>query len=117
MRAKPKPTRNTFTPEPLVKQLAKDVPGFKSETPQVQAALASLVWIGATKLRQHTVHDGYMSFHHTELAQRFGKQFKAINARLRFFEIKKNEQGKDIWRWSADGKTKTKGNITTRYLN
>lgn len=104
MRAKPQPTRNTFTPEPLVKQLAEDVPGFKFETPQVQAALASLVWIGATKLRQHTVHDGYMSFHHTELAQRFGKQFKAINARLRFFEIKKNEQGKDIWRWSADGK-------------
>lgn len=98
MRAKPKQTRNTFTPEPLVKQLAKDVPGFKSETPQVQAALASLVWIGATKLRQHTVHDGYMSFHHTELAAQFGGQFKAINARLGFLEVK------DTWRWSADGK-------------
>ena len=98
MRAKPKPTRNTFTPELLVKQLAKDVPGFKSETPQVQAALASLVWIGATKLRQHTVHDGYMSFHHTELAAQFGGQFKAINARLGFLEVK------DTWRWSADGK-------------
>jgi hypothetical protein len=61
MRAKP--TRNTFTPELLVKQLAKDVPGFESEIPQVQAALASLVWIGATKPRQHTVHVGYMSFH------------------------------------------------------
>nr|MBP6677260.1 hypothetical protein [Vitreoscilla sp.] len=78
MRAKPKPTRNTFTPELLVEQLANDVPGFKDETPQVQAALASLVWIGATKLRQHTVHDGYMSFHHTELAAQFGGQFKAI---------------------------------------
>ena len=98
MRAKPKQTRNTFTPEPLVKQLAKDVAGFKSETPQVQAALASLVWIGATKLRQHTVHDGYMSFHHTELAAQFGGQFKAINARLGFLEVK------DTWRWSADGK-------------
>ena len=95
---KPKPTRNTFTPELLVKQLAKDVPGFKSETPQVQAALASLVWIGATKLRRHTVHDGYMSFHHTELAAQFGGQFKAINARLRLLEVK------DTWRWSADGK-------------
>lgn len=96
MRAKP--TRNTFTPEPLVKQLAKDVPGFKSETPQVQAALASLVWVGATKLRQHTAHDGYMSFHHTELAAQFGGQFKAINARLGFLEVK------DTWRWRADGK-------------
>lgn len=105
MRAKPKPTRNTFTPELLVKQLAKDVPGFKSETPQVQAALASLVWIGATKLRQHTVHDGYMSFHHTELAAQFGGQFKAINARLGFLEVKKKDDGKDSWRWSADGKT------------
>jgi hypothetical protein len=93
MRAKPKPTRNTFTPELLVKQLAKDVPGFKSETPQVQAALASLVWIGATKLRQHTVHDGYMSFHHTELAAQFGGQFKAINARLGFLDVK------DTWRF------------------
>lgn len=98
MLAKAKPTRNTFTPELLVKQLAKDVPGFKSETPQVQAALASLVWIGATKLRKHTVHDGYMSFHHTELAAQFGGQFKAINARLGFLEVK------DTWRWSADGK-------------
>lgn len=99
MRAKPKPTRNTFTPELLVKQLAKDVPGFKRETPQVQAALASLVWIGATKLRQHTVHDGYMSFHHTEMEAQFGGQFKAINGRLGFLDVK------DTWRWSADGKT------------
>lgn len=97
-KAKFKPTRNTFTPELLVKQLTKDVPGFKSETPQVQAALASLVWIGATKLRQHTVYDGYMSFHYTELAAQFGGQFKAINSRLGFLEVK------DTWRWSADGK-------------
>jgi hypothetical protein len=106
MRAKPKPTRNTFTPELLVKQLAKDVPGFKSETPQVQAALASLVWIGATKLRQHTVHDGYMSFHHTELAAQFGGQFKAINARLGFLDVK------DTWRFGKEAKatdTFTKG--------
>ena len=106
MRAKPKakPTRNTFTPKPLVKQLAKDVPGFKSETPQVQAALASLVWIGATEQRRHTVYDGYMSFHHTDLAREFGGrgQFNAINARLKFLEIKKNELGKDSWRWSDD---------------
>jgi len=102
MRAKPKPTRNTFTPEPLVKQLAKDVPGFKSETPQVQAALAYIVWKGATERRRHTVHDGYMSFHHKELAQQFGGQFKAINARLGFLEVKKTTDGKDSWRWSAD---------------
>ena len=69
MRAKPKPTRNTFTPRLLVKQLAEDVLGFKRETPQVQAALASMVWMGATKMRQHTVHEGFMSFHHKELAQ------------------------------------------------
>jgi len=102
MRAKPKPTRNTFTPELLVKQLAKDVLGFKSETPQVQAALAYIVWKGATERRRHTVHDGYMSFHHTELAQQFGGQFKAINARLGFLEVKKTADGKDSWRWSAD---------------
>ena len=104
MRTKPKSPRNTFWPEPLLKQLAKDVPGFKSETPQVQAALASMVWIGATKLRQHTVHDGYMSFHHIELAEQFGGKFKIINARLGFLEVKKKDDGKDSWRWSADGK-------------
>ena len=106
MRTKPKSPRNTFWPEPLLKQLAKDVAGFKSEIPQVQAALASLVWIGPTERRRHTVHDGYMSFHHKELAAQFGGrgQFNAINARLGFFEIKKNELGKDIWRWDADGK-------------
>ena len=102
MRAKPKQTRNTFTPAPLVKQLAKDVPGFKAETPQVQAALAYIVWRGATERRRHTVHDGYMSFHHKELAQQFGGQFKAINARLGFLEVKKTADGKDSWRWSAD---------------
>jgi len=106
MRTKPKPPRNTFWPEPLLKQLAKDVLGFKSETKQVQAALASLVSIGATERRRHTVHDGYMSFHHTELARQFGGrgQFNAINARLGFFEIKKNALGEDAWRWSADDK-------------
>ena len=114
MRAKPKPQppRNTFTLEPLVKQLAKDVPGFKSETPQVQAALAYMVWTGPTERRRHTVHDGYMSFHHTELATQFGGQFKAINARLRFFEIKTNEQGKEVWRFDKEAKatdTFTKG--------
>ena len=72
IRAKPKLTRNTFTPELLVKQLARDVPGFRLETPQIQAALASLVWVGASKVRQHAVHVGYMSFHHTELAAQFG---------------------------------------------
>ena len=101
MRAKPKQTRNTFTPKPLVKQLAKDVPGFKAETPQVQAALAYIVWRGATERRRHTAHDGYMSFHHTELAQQFGRQFKGINARLGFLEVKKTADGKDSWRWSV----------------
>ena len=98
MQAKPKPKRNTFTPELLVKQLARDVPGFKRESAQVQAALASMVWIGATKHRQHTAHDGYMSFHHHELAAAFGGQFKQINARLGFLDVK------DTWRWSGDGK-------------
>lgn len=112
MRAKPKSPRSTFTLEPLVKQLAKDVPGFKFETPQVQAALAYMVWTGPTERRRHTVHDGYMSFHHKELAERFGGQFKAINERLRFFEIKKNEQGKEVWRFDKEAKatdTFTKG--------
>ena len=104
MRAKPKPTRNTFTPELLVKQLSTDVPLFKSETPQVQAALASLVWIGATKPRQHAVYDGYMSFHHTELAAQFGGQFKAINARLGFLEVKKRDDGTEPWRFDKDAK-------------
>ena len=98
---RPKPPRNTFTLELLVKQLAKDVPRFKFETPQVQATLAHMVWIGDTKRRQHTIHDGYMSFHHTELADQFGGKFKAINARLKFLEIKMNEQGREIWRFTT----------------
>lgn len=103
---KSKPTRNTFTPELLVKQLAKDVPGFKAEAKDVQAALAALVWIGPTKHRQHTVHDGYMSFHHTELAAAFSRQFNAINARLGFLEVK------DTYRFDSKAKatdTFTKG--------
>jgi hypothetical protein len=88
MKNKPKPKRDTFTPLPLLRQLAADIPGFKSETPEVQAALASMVWIGATKRRQHSVYDGYMSFHHTELAKSFGRNWKAINQRLGFLEEK-----------------------------
>ena len=39
MQAKPKPKRNTFTPELLVKQLARDVPGFKRESAQVNCEM------------------------------------------------------------------------------
>ena len=48
--SKPKPKRTTFTPWPLVKQLAKDVPGFKNESPEVQAALATMVSVSYTHL-------------------------------------------------------------------
>nr|WP_181377809.1 hypothetical protein [Polaromonas sp. W9N] len=109
MKTKPKPkpsTRSTFTPLPLVKQLAKDVPGFKSETLEVQAALAALVWIGATKRRQHNVYDGYMSFHYKELAHAFGGKWNEINQRLSFLEMK--DTGERLpWRFNAKGGTAT----------
>jgi hypothetical protein len=47
-----------------------------------------------------------MSFHHTELAAQFGGQFKAINARLGFLDVK------DTWRFGKEAKatdTFTKG--------
>jgi len=109
MKTKPKPkppTRNTFTPWPLVKQLAKDVPGFKDEPEEVQAALAALVWIGATKRRQHNVYDGYMSFHYKELAQAFGGKWNEINQRLGFLEVK--DTGERLpWRFNSKGGTAT----------
>ena len=109
MKPKPKPkppTRNTFTPWPLVKQLAKDVPGFKDELEEVQAALAALVWIGATKRRQHNVYDGYMSFHYKELAQAFGGKWNEINQRLGFLEMK--DTGERLpWRFNSKGGTAT----------
>lgn len=102
---KPKPTRHRFILKSLVEQLANDVPRFKSETPQVQSGLAYLVWIGATKPRQHAVHDGYMSFHHTELAAACGSRlkWKAVNARLGFLE-EKEATGSQNWRFSSKGK-------------
>lgn len=107
MKTKPKPkpqTRNTFTPWPLVKQLAKDVPSFKDEDEDVQAALASMVWIGATKRRQHNVYDGYMSFHYKELAQFFGGKWNEINQRLGFLDMK--DTGERLpWRFNAKGGT------------
>lgn len=100
-KAKP-PTRTTFTPWPLVKQLAKDVPCFKSEPLEVQAALAAMVWIGATKRRQHNVYDGYMSFHYKELAQAFGGKWNEINQRLGFLEVK--DTGERLpWRFKPKG--------------
>ena len=107
MRAKPKPKRHNAILESLVNQLAKDVRGFKSEEPQVQAGLAYLVWIGPTKPRQHAVHDGYMSFHHTELATACGSRlkWKAVNARLGFLEEKK-ATGIRNWRFSSKEKEK-----------
>jgi hypothetical protein len=100
--SKPKPKRNTFTPWPLVKQLAKDVPGFKDELDEVQAALAAMVWIGATKRRQHSVYDGYMSFHYQELAAAFGKKWNEINQRLGFLEVK--DTGDRLpWRFNSKG--------------
>ena len=112
MRAKPKPKRHNFILESLVKQLAKDVPGFKVESPQVKAGLAYLVWIGPTKLRQHAVHDGYMSFHYTELAAACGSRlkWKAVNARLGFLE-EKEATGIRNWRFSSKGKS-TKAKAT-----
>lgn len=101
----PKPTRHRFILKSLVKQLAKDVDGFKNEAEQIQSGLAYLVWIGLTKARQHGVHEGYMSFHYTELAAACGSRLKwnAVNARLGFLEEKK-AIGKQNWRFRAKGK-------------
>jgi hypothetical protein len=104
--SKPKPKRTTFTPWPLVRQLAKDVPGFKNEPKEVQAALATMVWIGSTKRRKHHVYDGYMSFHYEELAQIFGGKWKGINQRLGFLEVK--DTGDRLpWRFNSKGGTAT----------
>lgn len=106
---KPKlePKRQRFILASLVKQLAKDVLGFKLESKQVQSGLAYLVWIGPTKVRQHAVHDGYMSFHYTELAEACGSRlkWKAVNARLGFLEEKK-AAGSRNWRFSSKDKAR-----------
>lgn len=112
---KPKPKRHSFVLESLVKQLAKDVPGFKAESPQVQSGLAYLVWIGPTRVRQHAVHDGYMSFHYTELARACGSrlEWKAVNARLGFLEEKK-AAGSRNWRFSSKDKSAKAKDVHTK---
>lgn len=109
MKKKPKKSipksRSTFTPESFVEQLAFDVPGFAKETREVQAAVAGIIWIGACSDRDHSIHEGYWSFHHTEIAAAFGRKFNEINGRLAFFDV----YGK--WRFASkffgeDGFTK-----------
>jgi hypothetical protein len=109
------PKRHRPILKSLVKQLAKDVPSFKAESPQVQSGLAYLVWIGPTKVRQHAVHDGYMSFHYTELARACGSrlEWKAVNARLGFLEEKK-ATGSRNWRFSSKDKSAKGKDVHTK---
>jgi hypothetical protein len=95
--------RDDVVPEDLLLHLRKKVSGFSSEPEKVQMALAKLVWIGASKRKQHKKHEGAMSFTYQELHKAFGKgKFAEINSRLNFFDVTPNwslEQGTTKGYW------------------
>ncbi|GAB3362684.1 MULTISPECIES: hypothetical protein [Giesbergeria] len=78
--------RDEVVPEDLVAHLQKTIPGFRKEAMHHQLALASMVWTGSSKRRQHESLEGAMSFYCRELEDAFGRGgFKEINKRLEFF--------------------------------
>ena len=115
------PPRNTHTLQSLVRQLRRDVPGFKDEDEAVQAELAAIVWAGDQR-RQHAVHEGYMRFTQKELAERFGRgKFDAINQRLGFLDVNDTYQFFSKDKEDTDTKAKfakgyTKGYRFTRVV-
>jgi hypothetical protein len=84
----------TLIPKDFLTHLKNRVPNFITITPELQMALAGMLWCCGRKRRQHTHHDGALSFQYTELNEWFGRgNFKSINALVRLFDFE------DYWRF------------------
>lgn len=107
------PIRHIFFPAALLDRLVRDIPNFAQEFACTQIAVAGLLWAGTSSRREHSMYEGYFSFHHAELALAFGRDFKKINERLNFLEVK------ETWRFTSDAVAAgfTKGyRLTEPYL-
>jgi len=92
--------RDDGIPLGFMRLLRQIRPELKLEPVEVQQALAYLVWVSPTKNRAHRELEGHMSIAYQELDRHFGRAgFKALNDRLRFFDVTPN------W-WSDKGLTK-----------
>lgn len=78
-----------------MERLALTFPAFANEPIEVQAAVSTMVWAGTSSRREHATHEGYFSFHHTELDAAFCGKFKKVNARLHFLDVK------GTWRYAS----------------
>lgn len=98
------PSKYTCFPETLLENLKEASPAFANKTRDMQVAVAAMIWAGTSARRAHFMHEGFVSFHHTELARAFNGQFKSVNNRLEFLDVKEN------WRFTsstmAEGFTK-----------
>lgn len=98
--------RDQTVPADLVKHLGETIPDFAKERIEFQWALASMLWRGGNKRKQHDHFDGAMSFGYQELDRIFGRrQFTAINDRLRFFKESNTWSMSEHWTkgyWLSD---------------
>ncbi|MFM7856781.1 MAG: hypothetical protein ACKO96_33850, partial [Flammeovirgaceae bacterium] len=79
---------DTYVPDPFIRALKKARPALKKEAPDIQGAVAYLVWVRDTKSRAHKARDGEMSISYQELARHFGRgKFREINDRLSIFDV------------------------------
>lgn len=95
-----------YVPEDFVIALQTGLKGFKQLCELEQVRLAMFAWDEGASRRKHKHFDGFMTIHHKELEQAFGRdrlrgsRFNIINAGLKMFEVTKG--------WSKEKKL-TKG--------
>lgn len=91
--------RAAFFVDGMVRMLRRVRPHFKAETPEIQHAIASLIWQASIKSREHSKYDGAVFFTYKELEKKFGRgKFPAINQRLDMFEMLREDYTKSYAR-------------------
>lgn len=99
-------SRYALLADSFVRYLVRYLPGFRKESRDTKLALASMIFQAPTRFRAHSHYEGHARFSYQELEEMFGRgQFNSINDRLRIFEIRQDEQGRDEWS-VRDGRTK-----------
>ena len=87
--------RAAYFVDGMVRMLRRVRPHFKAETPEIQHAIASLIWQASSKSRDHIKYEGAVFFHYKELEKKFGRgAFLLINHRLDMFEVFRDDYTK-----------------------
>jgi len=87
--------RAAYFVDGMVRMLRRVRPQFKAEAPEIQHAIASLIWQASSRSREHSRYEGAVFFTYQELEKKFGRgALLAINERLEIFEVFRDDYTK-----------------------